>query len=326
VVSEPGESVTLDHNPPGAIKNLEVYGRTRSGLWIASPTGNTEFHSNLVVRGLRIWHTDDAGIEGYRLRGLTIADSVSLGSNFALGVAPWRSHVRPTYGILLHNYETSDVRIVNTRIANQVVGIRAPEASSSQIDSGVPAMPTRIENVELTNVVNIQVPTLKNFFSLYEGKAVEIVDTLFRQVDTSGMQYQPASQLDIEMQYATSRQIPSRDLLRPDIVIVRNYNRVAGDDFRVYYTEQRPDFVPPAAMMGTGSPAPWMTNEQLWNSYGVALAGSITPCNTTRDGITGFVCPLTASNSPNDKEPRAASSMTSLVAKSVDAVLRVVKS
>lgn len=324
LISEPGESITLNHNPPGAIKNVEVYGRGRGGLWIASPTGSTAYSSDLVVRGLRVWHTDNAAIEGYRLRGLTIADSVLLGSNYALGTAPWRTHARPTYGVLLRSYETSDVRIVNTRIANHAIGIRTPEASSSRIDSGIPAAPMRIEKVELANAVNVVVPTLKQFQSLYEGKATEIVDTVFRPLDTSTMPYQPTAQLDIEMQFARERHWPTRDLLASDVVIVRNFNRVRGDDFRVYYLEQRADYVPPAtdSESGVGSPAPGMTNEQLWTSFGVALAGSIAPCSDTRDGIVGFACPLAPSAASPFAEPRAASSISTRLSTAVDESLR----
>jgi hypothetical protein len=327
LVSEPGQSFTLDHNPPGAIKNVEVYGRGRTGLWLASPTGYTDYSSDLIVRGLRVWHTDNSSVEGYRLRGLTITDSVLLGSHYALGVAPWRYHARPTYGILMRSYETSDVRILNTRIANHVIGIQAPEASNSRIASGVPAAPTRVENVELTNVVNVVVPTLKYFQSLYEGKAIEIVDTLFQRVDTASMPHPPSEQLDIDMEFATDRQLSSRDLLRPDVVVVRNFNRVPGDDFRVYDLEQRPDFIPPAmeSGFGVGSPAPGLTNQQLWNTYGVALAGSVTPCDSTREGIEGFVCSLAPSSASKVSalaSPRAASSISTRLTKAVDEAVR----
>ncbi|RIK74352.1 MAG: hypothetical protein DCC68_23210, partial [Planctomycetota bacterium] len=295
LVSAPGQSVTLDHNPPGAIKNVEVYGRGRGGLWLASPTGLTDFPSDLVVRGLRVWHTDGSAIQGYRIRGLTIVDSVLLGSSYALGVAPSHAVYRKTIGIQLHKYETSDVRILNTRIAHHAIGIQTPEASNSSIAWQVPAAPTWIENVILTNFTNVVIPMLKYGPLMNRGKAVEIVNSLFRRVDSSAMRYLPREQTDIEMQYASAGLIGTRDLLGPDVVIVRSFNRVRGDDFRVYYLEQHPDFVPPASEMGVGSPVPGMTNQQLWDSYSVALAGSVAPCNTVRDGIKGFACPLTTS-------------------------------
>ena len=41
-------------------------------------------------------------------------------------------------------------------------------------------------------------------------------------------------------------------------------------------------------------PAPGQTNQQLWAGYGLAVAGSVARCNTTRSLIAGFACPMTA--------------------------------
>lgn len=319
IVSRPGESILLRQNPGGAVANLEVYGRTRRGVWLGSPAGGTDQSMDLVLSGLRIWHTDGSAIEAYRLRGLSIIDSVVLGSREAIGMSHRAD--RQTVGFELRAYETSDVRIADMRIAHQHVGIRAPEASSSRIASGVPAAPTRIENAELTNLVNVEVPTPKRFLALYPGKSLEIVDTLFRRVNTTAMLEPPDEQYDIVMQYASERLIPSRDLLSPDVVTVRNFNRTAGDDFRVYYLQQRADFVPPAASEGLGSPAPGLTNQQLWNQFGVALAGSIAPCQTTRAGIVGFACPTVPPDAPILAPPAAAPRNRGPVAAAVDAAL-----
>jgi hypothetical protein len=246
---------------------------------------------------------------------------VVLGSRMSLGIAPLRSVDRETIGIKFHTYEASDVRIINTRIANQFIGILAPEASAGFASSGIPAAPTKLENVTLTNYVNLQVPTTRFFSSQYSVKAIEVNDSLFRPVDTSGMYYPNAEQIDIKMSYASDRILENRNLMTPDLVTITNFNRVRNDNFRVYYTQQAPGFVPPAASQGMGSPVPGLTNSQLWATFGVALAGAVAPCDTTRPGIVGFVCPI-ASSSPAavTASPRARESRTLSAVNAVDEV------
>jgi hypothetical protein len=94
---------------------------------------------------------------------------------------------------------------------------------------------------------------------------------------------------------------------RPDQVFVYNYNGTAGDDFQLFYREQRPDFVVPQTTHygpdangdgvgdwtnSLGSPEAGLTNAQNWAKYGVAIAGAVTPTSNTRDNVKGFVQPI----------------------------------
>jgi hypothetical protein len=88
-----------------------------------------------------------------------------------------------------------------------------------------------------------------------------------------------------------------RNVIQSDEVYVYNHNGVAGDNFRVYYYQQAADFIVPQT--GTnphperpliGSPEAGLTNQENWDRYGIAIAGSIAPADVTvRDGISGFV-------------------------------------
>lgn len=115
------------------------------------------------------------------------------------------------------------------------------------------------------------------------------------------------------------------NLIARDEVRVYAYNGVVGDDFQVFYREQRPDFVVPKTATReccggviftdlAGSPEAGLTNQQNWNRWEwrrnpatglfdyrlavggdpawsrVAIAGAIAPCATTRPEIVGFAC------------------------------------
>ena len=44
-----------------------------------------------------------------------------------------------------------------------------------------------------------------------------------------------------------------------------------------------------------GAPVAGLTNQQAWNIYGIAIAGAVAPCSTTRaDFVNAFVCPTSA--------------------------------
>ena len=94
-----------------------------------------------------------------------------------------------------------------------------------------------------------------------------------------------------------------------DEILVYDYNGVSGDDFQVFYLEQAPDFiVPQSANRFIGSPEAGLTNQQNWDTYGIAISGAVAPCATidgdnceaaaaraTAKSIQGLVFPLTES-------------------------------
>ncbi len=107
------------------------------------------------------------------------------------------------------------------------------------------------------------------------------------------------SDTQINMAYSTT---PVRNLIVPDSITVTNHNGVSGDNFRLYYQQQAPGFQVPMTISNgatgsdagssiLGAPVAGLTNTQTLATYGIAIAGAIAPCSTTRAGITGgFVC------------------------------------
>ena len=86
----------------------------------------------------------------------------------------------------------------------------------------------------------------------------------------------------------------------PKPVYVINHKGIEGDDFQVYFGEQRADFVPPYSGMGDEaldsviieqslnglgmriSPVEGWTNAQLWERFGLALGGLVKPDHATQ--------------------------------------------
>ncbi|MEK7137521.1 MAG: G8 domain-containing protein, partial [Patescibacteria group bacterium] len=98
---------------------------------------------------------------------------------------------------------------------------------------------------------------------------------------------------------------PRGNIIQRDELFVSDHNGVSGDDFQVFYLEQRPDFIVPKWDENadrTGSPESGLTNQQNWDKYvyvlnpgsgyyeirlrqpsdppsaGLAIAGAVSPC------------------------------------------------
>src|SRR5205085_6611638 len=92
-------------------------------------------------------------------------------------------------------------------------------------------------------------------------------------------------------------------------VKVYDYNGIPGNNFQVFYKEQRPDFVMPQtpiqALWGRddfviGSPEAGLTNQQNFDKYGIATFGTVSPTtdDTTRPEIFGYTSPILTPTTP----------------------------
>ena len=109
----------------------------------------------------------------------------------------------------------------------------------------------------------------------YEGEGVDLEECLVCLDEATGEKLW-------ELRY--------RDFLS-DTVYVYDYNGVAGDNFQVYYDQQRADFVVPQSSGNlVGSPSSGLTNAQNWSQHGIAIACAVAPGDaTTRARIRGLV-------------------------------------
>src|SRR5262249_39547801 len=114
---------------------------------------------------------------------------------------------------------------------------------------------------------------------------------------------------NIDMFYRTDN--PNANLTQIDQTLVYNYNQVSGQNFQVFYNEQRPDFhLPPSGFQNSNLGCPegnpndsstWLTNQDCFTRDGVALGGEIARGldTTTHPEIHGITTPIAASSGNN---------------------------
>jgi PKD repeat protein len=277
-----GQGVFTDMNsiPLAEFSGNEVYGATYNGIsawwlgtWFTTPDGTAG-----VIRNMVVWNVSGFGYYGYESNNLTI-DGFTFRGDTRLSPENWS-----VYGIWFSDYFQKGLVITNADIRGAQVGIVTPLYSDGL---------TVIQNSYLKNQIDIQVGTMGSVNGSEDlpAKFTQISNVRFAApVGTAaGSPY-----LTIDMNFSTEagESGAPTNLCQLDQVMVYNYNGVAGDNFQLYYVEQAADYVVPASNDDglVGAPVDGMTNQQLWDLYGMAVAGAVAPSDaTTRDGIQGLV-------------------------------------
>ena len=280
----------------------EVYGATPNGLtfWSLGTFGqdNPRATSRSVVADFWAWHVRQ-GVFGYQSSKLTIAKPIILGD-------PDVMPMLTSTGMAFSDYLQKDLVITDATIENFRLGIDVPEI----VDIRNQAMPgvTIIQNSFLRNYhsISISAPSHNNNAIGLSPKRLEIRNTRFEAMNVP--QISGSAPYDIHMALNPK---PISNLVQENEVVVNSYNQIAGNDFRVYFSEQAPGFIVPQSTFRSdgsplmiASPEAGLTNQQNWNQHGVAIAGEVSPCldNTSKPEIQGFVC---STGSPNTIPPQS---------------------
>ncbi len=265
----------------------EVYG-TENGLtlwWInhgvdVVPSGLS------VVKDFRSWHIAGVCFYGYPMADVTFDGFVIRGDRTVM--SNWHESV---IGIWFGDYETENAVIRNADIQGVRTGIVDPYFGGST---------TIIENSYLRNSTDISVQTIGAPGSGPNGASRSPKSLIVRNVrfgSVAGWNLGGRTPYTLSMGYNLHND--SANLVKSDTVYVYDYNGVAGDNFQLYYPEQAPGFIVPQSSGNlAGSPAAGLTNQQNWATYGIAIAGAVSPTGATRPEIEGFVSPLTSSAPP----------------------------
>jgi hypothetical protein len=184
-------------------------------------------------------------------------------------------------GIWFGDYMNKDVVIRRADIQNLRTGIVAPYFMRGR---------TVIEDSYLRNATNVAVVTIGAPGSAPYGPAMPPKTTIIKNVGFATVDgpIGGGAQHAIAMEYDLHG--GSANLVERDAVFVHGFDGVAGDDFQVFYEEQRPGFVVPQSSGNlAGSPVAGLTNAQNWAAHRVAIAGEVATGAVARAGIHGLV-------------------------------------
>lgn len=257
----------------------EIYGQTISGLSIWTlGAGYVERYpiGENVVKDFKVWNIHEQGMFLYPVANLTIDGLVARNAWNQFGIAVW-------FG----DYHAPALKIRNCDIQGFQYGIQIPDKTGDVRWTGE-VEPTLVEDCYLRcRDGNIAIATMNAVTG--GGASLAPRKTIIRNVKF-GMP-PTAETLNI---YALEKlnSTNSPNFVQSDEIYVENYDRVTGDNFRVYYHAQKPEFVLPQSGPDgrIGSPEAGLTNAENWSKYGLAFAGSIAPATAVRqDGINGLV-------------------------------------
>jgi G8 domain len=274
-------------------KNNEVYGATESGLtywWIgAINTAPVPNAPESVFKDTTAWNVHNKGVFHYPAQSVTIDGFVMRSTN------PGGDSACCQLGIDFGDYYGKSISLKNLDIQGRMAAI-----TGSPITDSTPVL---IENALFATQFGVEIQTMwnVNYNALilkprkYTLKGVKHV--------FPGHYISSAPAGAVVMSYYGGGNGTTLGLTVPDEVLAVDWNQVPGDTFRIYYTQQAPGFIVPETVSnpdGTpkvlGSPVAGLTNTQNWNQYGIAIAGAVAPCQTTKPGIVnGFACATSAS-------------------------------
>lgn len=301
-----------------------VVGRANTGFWLPPNLNNTLVFAIPPARGdamrtepvswIHSTFLEFARNEAYSVYNGLYLDhrhgGAAQGGHLVKDFRVWSSFGRVHAGVAVSTYDT-DGLIIDGLVArgagidvstDKTVVIRNSDIQGA--DRGIwdrsNGVNLVVENTYLRNDVNVEV----RLALLASGGPHGADPTMVRTTTLRDVRYDaPTGKplVAIKMLYVGGGD--SRVPVLGNVVEVYNHNRQANDNFRVYFLEQRPDFVVPfvgdipdnAALQKIALQEPGLPNHLAWAKYGVAVAGSVAPRDAvTREGVLGLVAPLAA--------------------------------
>ena len=298
-----------------------VAGRANNGYYLP-PTLGASVAFEIPLRGNDHEHTETfkhiestflefARNEAYAVRAGLYLDhrhgGESKGGHYIKDFRVWSSFGSVHWGIAAFHYDTggiiydglvsrgasvdvySDARTVirNADIQGADVGVRDNSQNGTLI----------VENSYLRNNTNIRI-VLSPSASAGPIPTGPIRTTLIRDVKHEAPPGKPLRAIQLTAKYfGESSRVPTLG----NVVEVVNHDQVRGDDFRLYFEEQRADALVPFVgdikddpiIVKTAAPERGLTNRQAWDKYGIAVGGAVAPADAIRrEGIEALVAPV----------------------------------
>jgi hypothetical protein len=218
----------------------EAYGAMQTGLlsvW------------NGTIAGLTVWHASQHGVSASPPDRLVVSGLTVRGDRSALA-----SPAEKPVGVWISNYLSKDVRLIDADVQGMRVGVLSPFFYDQTPKPGRGAGSLLVEDGFFRNQIGISVATA---YSAGAGaspvKHAVVRRSRFAPLEVPGGDEAPRSEA-ISMNY----DMPPRDPRPRDPLLVYDYNRQPGNDFKVYYSRQAPE--------------------------------TAAPCHDNMEGIGGWVC------------------------------------
>jgi hypothetical protein len=233
-----------------------------------------------LIQNLHVWNVAIYGFYGYPVHHVTFDGYIAIDdTNIVANTGAFSD------GLYFGDYMTSDFLVRNSDIEGFRTGILVP----SYCGGDFTVRDSYLRNYADLNVISVGAPGSQPDSAVLPGKTTIIRNVTFDQITTNPLGWPTAN-----IQMTCVAISGCANFVVPDDVYVYDYNKVAGDNFRVFYNEQNPNYIMPQTV-GTsliGSPVAGLTNQQNWNQYGIAMAGAVAPSNQTRAGIVGLIAPI----------------------------------
>ena len=246
--------------PIGLFTGNITYGSKQGlGLWYhrgtVPPSTGTSIFSNYTA-----WSIQSYGVSFLYTHHVTLQNSLLIGNL----TTPDNS----VYGVRMGIEDMDDVNFTNDTMEGFAIGIRFATVGSQTVTGGF-----------YNNIHNLEVRMAD------EAKPLTI--TIAGNVQFGTL---TASQLGGRTQYNTFMNSDATLITREDLFPLyfeaqtTNLNTVTYNGKQLYFNEQAANYIP----FQKGTASPWvpakligLTNQQLWQQYGIAFAGAVAPSGAT---------------------------------------------
>ncbi len=250
-----------------------------------------------LVKNMTLWHINRYGFYGYGINRVTFDTWKQYGDISSLAESPYNDPI----GLFFSDYPARNTKVLNSNFQGLRRGILIPGKAGDSTDEfgNTPSLfLVKDSFFSTTRGIHSEATWSVGDASALVPRRIEIENSRF-QDNPGNPGYNPYYPNDIgkNIHYAIaptndlSSTYAHQNLVQLTTFIVRNFNGVAGDNFRVFAREQAPNVIVPQTGQHIGVPEAGLTNAQVWLKYGKAISGAVTPCLATRVTIHGFVCP-----------------------------------
>lgn len=252
------------------------------GMWVgfANKVG--------TISNTLIWNVKQYGLYSQRnasanYDGLTIITDQGISNDNYRGVQNIGINVgQPTY-------QTGKVTFTNVRVEGFTLGIDLPTTvTTGSVDDSNRV--TSITNGYLRNYVNVRDSSPRQ-----NNKASILDNITFLLNDGPNDKLFSSTSASIITKF--ERPWRNRGILNLSQLLLKNYNKVPGDDYEVFFNEQgRDQEMPIREFKGTrptdqNCPTDNLTNAECWAAHQVATLGRVATCNTALiPGIKAITC------------------------------------